>query len=192
MPQTESPGQRQRRKEQFTPDLTRRERWENFFTRHKGTGILPKGQTAFRCGKSIFLCSKQKKFPILCPLQGVHPIGGPKPPYWSLKRGIFKGEMNRNISPLNGLLVTFPPLEKSLAAAAAKPSHRAKSTIKVKQSRPGQSPGRPRSLLEISPVLLIVLLEQAGGIQPVGTLFAALVAVQTVFNFLHLVLPVLG
>lgn len=64
--------QRQRHKEQFTPDLTRRERWENFFPRHKVTGMQPKGQKACRCGKSIFLCLKQKeKFPMLCPPQGV-------------------------------------------------------------------------------------------------------------------------
>ena len=31
------------------------------------------------------------------------------------ERGIFKGEMSRNISPLNGALVTLPLLAKSLA-----------------------------------------------------------------------------
>ena len=40
-----------------------------------------------------------------------------------MKRGIFKGEMNRNISPLNGVLPTLPLLAKWVAAAAAKHPH---------------------------------------------------------------------
>ena len=40
-----------------------------------------------------------------------------------MKRGIFKGEMNRNISPLNGVLPTLPLLAKWVAAGAAKHPH---------------------------------------------------------------------
>ena len=45
---------------------------------------------------------------------------GAEAPLWSLKRGIFKGEMSRNISPLNGVLPTLPLLAKWVAAGAAK------------------------------------------------------------------------
>ena len=56
-----------------------------------------------------------------CYARGVHPIGGTAvPPDWSLKRGIFKGEMNRNISPLNGALPLGLPTKPSEAGLLGK------------------------------------------------------------------------
>ena len=57
---------------------------------------------------------------------------------WSVKRGIFKGKMNRNISPLNGVLPTLPLLAKWVAARRRRNPPKSNGTVQNRWE--GQAP----------------------------------------------------
>ena len=108
-------NQRQRSKEQFAPALTRRRKTGEPRRRREVTGGASIEERTFQCGKRLCFFTPEIKAFQSSPTPGDNPKRGPQSPFWSLKRGIFKGEMNRNISPLNGALPTLPLLAKWVA-----------------------------------------------------------------------------
>ncbi len=87
-----------------------------------------------------FFVSEQKAFRHFHP--GEKSKKGAAALFFVAERGIFKGEMSRNISPLNGVLVTFPPREKLLAAAAAKYLYSHRQSRSPQWAKPPMPPQR--------------------------------------------------
>ena len=62
--------------------------------------------------------------------------------FFVAERGIFKGEMSRNISPLNGALPPLPTGAKEVAAGAAKISFRRGKSYSPRRAKPSLSIGK--------------------------------------------------